>query len=746
MRCGPKADSVTPSACSVNHNGRQLAVSRIRLAYTQPERLSRRTSEWSRTDQCEVLSRAAGVMAEVLLSPELAERHPVTLRGRVDAISASKGIVGWLVDLERPGRRHRMELLAGDRVIAVTETVLFRDDLGFPDAPEMTPGFQFPPVSLLTILETAPAARPERLRVRVADTSYTLLSAVTLYTNDVVELAEQIADETLPALINPASLLVTLEERRNLGRALLRRPFRPNSAAEIGFVEVVSAIATDLLLLIGWMQKPMPIDMAGVVIEGEKHAFGLAGFTYRRPDLAGDAVGFFALAKTAWRPSRDASFVLFWKAEQYVYLRGQEGWRAIVPQEAAKWLDEVEADVSAVDPAAIRHSLSLLNSWDPALLEDKGAGLRHGIDRVVIFPGFGALVEGWIISPWKQIASLTLRIGDQVMPGDDRTFMIRSRKDLATPFPDFADLVAASGFSSVFLGDVARATGTSARLRVSLEDGSAALLKIEPHVIRLCNNRASFEATLLRRTSIPNEPFFLELVRGFGEGVKSRAGRVRPIDVQRCTRAMIIALPSSADDMLLLFEEIGRSGGRLPDNVAIVILSSVEQNRTRILSSLAGLRRRLTRPVHLVEITELDYAIWSLESVLDMLGCERFWFVGPGAIPLESGWRAGGAWLSGSGPGRLTFFIKGPRAQAIDGAELVSLSFGWTAQAFREWLPGAPFVPSGFYRDNGLPSLPAPLIEELAIVRLNSPPMNDVVQQCDQSCYEEFLRQTRVPA
>jgi hypothetical protein len=87
----------------------------------------------------------------------------LSLRGNVDVISLEQGIEGWAVDLSAPQTLLRLQLLAGDQVIAESATGLSRGDVVSLLGTPASPGFRFP-AAVLADLDDDLAKLPLRLK------------------------------------------------------------------------------------------------------------------------------------------------------------------------------------------------------------------------------------------------------------------------------------------------------------------------------------------------------------------------------------------------------------------------------------------------------------------------------------------------------------------------------------------------------------------------------------------------------
>src|SRR5204863_3582412 len=79
-------------------------------------------------------------------------------------------------------------------------------------------------------------------------------------------------------------------------------------------------------------------------------------------------------------------------------------------------------------------------SWLAIPAEKFGFAAEMSIDRAILIPFLGCMVEGWIISPVKEVAQLRLRIGSAILNCAPKSLYWKPRGDLCSAFPGYGPL------------------------------------------------------------------------------------------------------------------------------------------------------------------------------------------------------------------------------------------------------------------------------------------------------------------
>ena len=624
------------------------------------------------------------------------------LRGGLESVTARAGIVGWVVDLSAANRIHQVELVAGDRVFASARTTpLFRlasHDLGERQTPGVTPSFRFAPAALLGLLDES-VERPGRIAVRLAGTQTYLREPSARFAEDVLSVAEAVAAlEPAVTFLDPFDISQALDRRRLLADALTERSFQPRKGAFGGHVDHVAFVNGDTLMLVGWLKEPRRIDFAAIIVADRNYPAAFAGLSFPRSDLQTPSIGFVAFVRTDWRPQPGNAITIYWGGAVPRYLKGTPDMRLMSPAEAAHWIVGYETSAGAREYGAFHAAMSKLESWIPAEAGLKDAGLSYGIDAVLVLPGFGVLVAGWLFSPYKRLRNVSARIGQHVVAGEPHSLSLTPRFSSLSDKADTLEKAASKAFRCVALGLPREASVHTPLLQLAFEDGTAYAIGVPRNTLRACEGSEALVPLGRFFQGLVNEPFLDVFVAAFANQARRRAAP-EPILTAKARRVVVMSLPSQPDDLLLVLADIRRFAAMLPPDIGLAFLTGARHSRARLHDRLADLGLGAGRPLSLFGVSDPAYALLSLPGVLGRLEAERFCFCGPDALPTQAGWAQAASYL-GEGRSHLELFVQ----HAGSGLpEPESLCFAWDTAAFAAWTETAPFFLAGFHRDNGLP-------------------------------------------
>lgn len=632
--------------------------------------------------------------------------------GRVETFDAELGIGGWAFDPLDRGAGLDVELLAGDLPLAVVGTDRYRADLGSADDPTFNPGFVIPGAALRAAALNPAADPDDALGVRVG--GRVRLDGIPLPT--LRALRDAVEAEGLPARdtfgLDLRRALATLTEDAVL---LRRRPIRPVAANLRGYIEAVAVIDRHLTAFSGWCHRGMEAEQGAVLLDGEKHSAAFSIATFERADLPDHAQAFVGVLHTAWRPRpRGSEPFLFFGANGEFHLRSASTLR---PGPIAA----MEGAIAHVPPGDqhrlmdLRHLLLTNEGWTPR--GDKGAGLgvALSLDRVLLVPGFGALVEGWLLGGARQLAGMSLRLGSKVLHLDPSTLRRVSREDLAKGLPMFRDGVHAAGFAGFFVGALDAADMLDPMLKVGFTDGVGVSIEVNAALLRHFD--ATYDADALQRgfPSLALEPLFPALAAARSAFIRRQIlGSAQPVIRAVADRVLVLVLPPSESDLRLVLDGVVRHLGMLPEGVALALVGDSRQNREAILRGIAAARARMRgRAVSLTLVGVVDHALLALPTILGTHRARRFVFAGADVWLTREGWSRAAAFLAAPEAAGDAANDAGARATPLPvstrvggGAERDDALFGWSRAAVTAWLEGrpVPFDEAAGYR--GLPCGP----------------------------------------
>lgn len=528
--------------------------------------------------------------------------HSSVLRGSLESVTAREGIIGWVADLSAANRTHQVELVAGDRVFATAQTTLpVKLDSRFPgqgQAPGMKPSFRFAPAALLALLDES-IELPGQLAVRLAGTQTYLREPSARFAEDILSVAEVVsAFEPAVTFLDPFNISQGLDRRRLLADALTERSFQPRKGAFGGHVDHVAFVNGDTLMLVGWLKEPRRIDFAAVIVADRTYPASFAGLSFPRADLPEPSIGFVAFVRTDWRPQPGNAITIYWGGAVLRYLKGTPDMRLMSPIEAAHWIVGYETSASAREYGAFNAAMSKLESWVPAEAGLRDAGVSYGIDAVLVLPGFGVLVAGWLFSPYKRLRSVSARIGLHVVAGEPRSLSLTPRFSSLSDKADTPEKAASKAFRCVAQGLPREVAVHTPLLQFAFEDNTAYAIGVPRNALRICDGSEVLAPLGRFFQGLVNEPFLDAFVDAFASQARQRAAP-EPILTARARRVVVMSLPSQPDDLLLVLADIRRFAGMLPPDISLAFLTGAWHSRARLYDRLADLGLGAERPMSL---------------------------------------------------------------------------------------------------------------------------------------------------
>jgi hypothetical protein len=427
--------------------------------------------------------------------------------------------------------------------------------------------------------------------------------------------------------------------------------------------------------------------------------------TFARDDLAADSCGVIGLISSGWRPSSATSeFHIFFGTGARFHLRAHTPIRMITPSELVAEYEAVrERSLGEGRAMALQRMLTSLESWLPTRSTGQAYATETSIDRVLLAPGLGCLVEGWVVSPMKRVEGLRLRIGGAVMTAVPEATYWKPRPDLLSAFPGSDAIVQRAGFVALFAGDAEPEDFADPVLKVVFQGGATANWSIAPKVFRRLGHSATLEDALLFFPALQEESFF----PGFAESaIRAERAAINPpvpLSVTLTRRAMILVLPEDRCDLFLMFEELAhhcRAGGGID---GVVFVAAAKSNRSDALWLFREFKLSQGVPCSLLVIDDAAHAFALLPDILREIGANRFVFVGPGVFLTDSGWRQARQVLRTPGPDLIFFGLEQDNFDQQDEGDNVSARcFAWSTAHFVRWSLTAPPFLGGFHRENGL--------------------------------------------
>ncbi|MCW8085099.1 hypothetical protein [Sabulicella glaciei] len=567
-----------------------------------------------------------------ILDADLSTASPNALRGHLDVVDARTGISGWVVNLGSPGTPVTVALHVGKERVARVTTSLPRPDIALPTAPSAAPGFHFGVQEIQSLLAFARARPSAPLSVRVAGTSGELRAVNPMPT--VSEFLNSAADPTgLPMPLSrllARDLPAALTELRRAAVPMAARPLPGVRDRVSGFIEAVATETSGLVWFIGWMHDSEEFALSGVIVDRVKYPAAMAYACFPRGDLPEGAQGVMGVMMTDWR-SRDPHDVamLHFGEGASLHLRSNAPLVHLSTAEWAARFDELRAELTGPLVGELRRLLGLTSSWATGNAGALGVTIEQGVDRILVLPGFGAFVEGWVLSPVRRPEAAMLRLGDKVLHADPATSFNRSRADLAGVLPGGASLAAQAGFVAAFPGDIHPDDMVRPIIKHVFADGVSTNHEIDARALRVLGYSAGLQEILSLYPDPSSEPFFPALAAALAAELRPGLRDLTPVRVAPSPRALIVALPDDASEIHLAFSELTAMLRRdqLP---GVAVLAVPGANRPLVISLFSAMERRRDAPCSLFFLLQPENSPYVLPEVLEQLGAERFAFLAPG--------------------------------------------------------------------------------------------------------------------
>lgn len=639
------------------------------------------------------------------------------VRGRVEQWNPQIGIVGWAVC---PSGDAEVELVAGGVVLASERARVLRPDLKATVpahlAAEPWVGFRFSPPSMALAASLRPEDRSKPLQVRDAATG-TVLAGVDLPTGEDLAalLYEGEGKSPLTVMASPddprsaQELVETLEGLRHDASGLAMMPTNFPATAHKGNIEVVSRIRRGLFLIGGWTIGAIPRQSkALVLVEGRKVPGSIFLASYPRPDLPADAVAFCGVLRTdanLWRGDQD--FILtFGEPERFM-----RSWRPFKFLELATglaWLKNA-TKAEAADKELISQA-ARVGSDGPVTPEAVGG--YASLDRVTVFPDFGALVRGWVLTPRGDLSTVSVTHGTVSADATGERIITKSRPDLGTGFPPLADRTGRAGFTALCVGALIDQPGQPA-VELGLDDGTVLGVPTSAQVLRSGYSANSFGELATHFPAYAREAFFPELCRAFARDAMRQKPALHHLLRREGNRAVLFGMPLTASDARLAANDIARALADRSD-LAVTLVLGPGHDRSAITKAI---RDTMTEDaVGIVQHDGRAPVARSLAQLMAESGVERFVYVQPGCRLSVAAWDRAIRSVEGDAPDHPIVFLYREEGLSDIAALRPVGAVCWTAKGFARYAESAtPRVDSALL-SRDLAILPdAEIIEEMVV-------------------------------
>ncbi len=643
-------------------------------------------------------------MSGITVSTSLEAGEPTPYRGHVDVMDCLRGVRGWAIDLTNPGKRLRVELLAGETAVAEILTNQPREDISQAVGQDVSPGFIFQP-DILALLADHPDNPEDLVTVRIAGADCTLGSEGPAPSVGAMIAALERVSEPSPPTAHIADFDLMLDELRAAAEPLASEGLSPAPDTNQGFIETIAVDNAGQVWIVGWMRRGHLQEFSAVISDRRKTPAAVALMTYVRDDLPPHACGIIGLISSAWRPtSATTAFYLFFGGGGRFHLESNNPLRILSAAELATEYGAIRDRLLGDGRfGALHRRLGALETWNPTKAGSQTYATETSIDRVLVVPGLGCLVEGWVISPMKRVAGLRLRLGGAIMTAQTEALYWKPRLDLLEGYPGTEALVSRAGFVGLFAGEAEPDDIADPIFKVIFEGGASANWKIPGTVFRRLGHSASILDALRFFPALLEESFF----PGFAAAaIQAQRGEMTPpvkLSIAPSRRALVLVLPEERCDLFLAFEDLAQQcrAGAAPEGA--VFVASAKANRSDALWLFREFQAAHGIKCSLLVIDEANQAFAQLPAILRDVGAHRFVFLGAGVFLTDSGWRQTRDYLRGASPELMLLGLAPDAFEHRDpGAAVSARCFGWTTTHFSKWSAQAlPFL-GGYHRDNGL--------------------------------------------
>jgi ADP-heptose:LPS heptosyltransferase/glycosyltransferase involved in cell wall biosynthesis len=506
------------------------------------------------------------------------------------------------------------------------------------------------------------------------------------------------------------TVLSPADARRAEAEAMARLALQAGTEGPQGYIETV-ATGDGAIWLMGWMKSGHALEFAGAIADlfegGGQHAVVVSAMSYSRADLPLGARGIIGRADGAWQPTlKDGEaedFSLFFGPGGRFHMRCHRPLRMLgLAELAAEYQGFLARGMTGQQPPSIQRMLGALESWTPTKPGAAWMGTETSVDRILLVPGLGAFIEGWVLSPLRRVQDLRMRIGGVVMALHPHTLTWKPRPDLISAYPASEAMAAHAGFVGLFESPEALSDYAEPVLKIVFEGGASVNFPIPPKLFRRLGQSARLEDARKFFPALEEEAFFPAFARAAARAERAAVIPAAPVQVAEAERVLVMVLPPERCDLFLLFTAAARQARVAAGAWGIVFLASAGAGRSDAL----WLFRDFTRDMpgvaaSLLTIAEPSQAFASLPDVLATVGARHFVFVADSVFLSDEGWAMVPGALEAvalEAEGAAPLFFGDER----DG--LGARCFAWSTERLARWSATSAAALGGIHPGHGLPA------------------------------------------
>ncbi len=643
-----------------------------------------------------------------VVGTELDRSGKATHSGFIDVIDARAGVRGWAVNLADPTDPVRLQLCIGGRTMAETLATGERPDISAGLGMKAAAAFHFDAAAMQALADGIDDPG-DVLSVRLAATGqYLSYSEKPVSGAHILAQGAVLPEPRAVPQSSAAELDLLLDKLQAQATTLSEQLLRPMPEALQGYIETIALTSSGQVWFMGWMQRGHLQEFSAVVVERRKYPAAVAVMSYLRDDLPSDACGVVGVIATAWRPNSASSEVHLFFGGGRFFMKSHDPLRLLPSGELTAEYEGIRDRCLGDGRAtALQRMLTSLESWQPSRTETQWFGTETSIDRVLVVPGLGCLVEGWVISPMRRVETLRLRAGAAVMSAHPDSLYWKPRRDLLAAFPGSERLAERAGFVGLFTGGAEPDDFADPVLKVVFEGGSSANWPVPARAFRRLGHSASVEDALMFFPALQEETFFPRFAEAAINAERGAMAPPVPITVARCRRAMVFVLPEDRCDLFLLFEDIAQQVSQGVGIEALAFVAAARSNRSDALWLFREFQAAYGHPrsiaCSLLVIDDAAQAFSLLPDILREIGANRFFFAGSGVFLTGPGWVQARQALNATAPDLVFFGLQAEEFERrVPGDEVSARCFVWSAGQFARWALTAPAFMGGFYKDNAL--------------------------------------------
>jgi ADP-heptose:LPS heptosyltransferase len=480
-------------------------------------------------------------------------------------------------------------------------------------------------------------------------------------------------------------------------------PPRPDAESPEGYIETVAA-GDGVVWIMGWMQPGHALEFPAVIAElrpgGARHAAVVSVAAYTRTDLPPGAHGIIGIAACSWQPTlREGvpdNVSLFFGNGGHLHLRCHQPLRLLTAAEfAGEYQGLQNRRLIGQQSPAMQRTFGALESWTPTQPGAAWIGVEISVDRILLVPGLGCFIEGWVLSPLRRVEGFRLRIGRVVMAMEPHTLTWKPRSDLVAVYPGSEAMAERAGFVGLLEGSEEPAEFTEPILKILFEGGAYVNWLIPLKVFQRLGQSARLEDTKRFFPALEEEAFFASFARAVFRAERASVFPAVPVQIAAAERVIIIGLSQERCDLFMAFAQAARHARHAGSGWGVAFLTSAGASRSDALWLFREFALDCPEvAASLLTIAEPSHSFALLPDVLAAVGAKRFLFVGDGVFLTKAGWAAVPEALDEAGDAPMLF--------GDAGDDLGARCFAWSAAHFARWSAGSPAYLGGIYGDNGL--------------------------------------------